>query len=81
MGHEPKLRAWRKQGMLNINVEHQCVVIVYTHQVGHDESTRESVGIYPTQLLHFLGFYNTKAYLFVNKEKLIKCIFENMKKT
>ena len=32
-----------------------CVVLVYTHQIGYNVSTMESVGIllYPSQLLYF----------------------------
>ena len=48
-----------------------CVVLVYTHQISYNVSTMESIGIllYPTQLLYFLWFYNTKVYLFGGKKK------------
>ena len=48
------------------------LIVAYAQQIGYDESTRESVGIfvYPTQLLYFLWFHNTKAYLFREKKTL-----------
>ena len=49
---------------------------IYIHQrslirIGYDVSTMESVGIllYPTQLLYFLWFYNTNAYLLGGKKE------------
>ena len=52
------------------------VVIVYTHQIGHDVSTRESGGIfvYATQIGYFLWFYKYEGVSFCDKKKKTLCI-------